>query len=289
MKRIDLDSLFEKAKEAAEAAYAPYSRFRMGAAVLAEDGTVYTGCNVENRTYGLSVCAEKVALLKAVSEGRRSLIALAVAAPDSPIPVGPCGSCRHMYSEFMSPDAIIRFGSSGQDRIDISLGILLPYDSFNPEIADLTIPSLCLPPHEPEKEKNNKHDVIHFHLQQAWKAERANDYLTAKKEYYNSAKAFKQARADAGIEEAEKKYFDFIRRDLIFKGINAENRFNLTTRELEVLSMLLSGRVPKQIAGTLKISYETARFHAKNLYRKLGVQSRAELFDKFYSSLTEQS
>ncbi len=290
MEKIDLDRLFDKAKKAAEAAYAPYSRFRVGAAVLAEDGTVYTGCNVENRTYGLSVCAEKVALLKAISEGRRSLLALAIAAIDSPIPVGPCGACRHIYSEFMSPDGIIRFAGSAQERMDISLGNLLPYDSFKPEVADLTIPSLYIPlPHQDRKGKHEKHDDIYYHLHQAWKAERDEDYGTAQREYHNSAKAFTKAKAEAEFEESDKQYLDIIGQGLGLRGIYIENHFNLTSREKEVLIMLLSGRVPKQIASKLNISYETTRFHIKNLYRKLDIQSRAELFDKFYSVLVKET
>ncbi|MDL2229887.1 cytidine deaminase [Treponema sp. OttesenSCG-928-L16] len=285
MEKIDLDGLFERAIEAGEAAYAPYSQFRIGSAVLADDGTIYTGCNVENRTYGLSVCAEKVALLKAISEGRRSLIAMAIAALDSPIPVGPCGACRHIYSEFMSPDAIIRFGTLGNDRMDIALGDLLPYDSFTPEVADLIIPSLDLPS---PQQSGEKYKSIYYHLRRAWKAERDEDHVTAQREYHNSAKAFKQARAADELDESEKQYLEFLEHGLVLRGINAENHFNLTSREQEVLIMLLSGRVPKQIAGKLNISYETSRFHIKNLYRKLGIQSRAELFDMYYSALTKR-
>ena len=130
-----LDNLFIRACKAAEKAYAPYSKFRMGAALLEKNGAVYTGCNVENRTYGLSVCAEKTALLKAISEGGRTFVAMAIAAIDSPIPVGPCGACRHILSEFMSPDAIIYFGGMGPERMDVSLGSLLPYDSFHSGVA----------------------------------------------------------------------------------------------------------------------------------------------------------
>ncbi|ULQ61204.1 helix-turn-helix transcriptional regulator [Brucepastera parasyntrophica] len=114
------------------------------------------------------------------------------------------------------------------------------------------------------------------------------DHVTAQKEYHNSAKAFKQASAEAEIEESEKQYLEFIEQRLGLRGINAENHVNLTPREQEVLVMLLSGRVPKQIAGKLNISYETTRFHIKNLYRKLNIQSRAELFDMYYSDLGKE-
>jgi cytidine deaminase len=128
---IDMDALFEEAQRAATFAYAPYSRFRVGAALLAEDGTVFSGCNVENRSYGLSICAERSALVQGVSRGRRSFIALAIAAPDSPEPVGPCGACRQVLSEFMAPEAAVRFGGSGPARVDTTIGVLYPYDSLH--------------------------------------------------------------------------------------------------------------------------------------------------------------
>jgi cytidine deaminase len=130
-KEIDMDGLFEQARKAAEAAYAPYSGFRVGAALLAEDGTVFSGCNVENRSFGLTICAERTALTKAVSEGRRVFRALAIVAPDSEVPVGPCGACRQVLSEFMAPEALVRFGGSGSGRVDTTIGTLIPYDSLH--------------------------------------------------------------------------------------------------------------------------------------------------------------
>jgi cytidine deaminase len=128
---IDMDELFEKARKAALAAYAPYSAFRVGAALLAEDGTVFSGCNVENRSFGLTICAERTAVTKAVSEGRRVFKALAIAAPDSEAPVGPCGACRQVLSEFMESAAPVRFGGSGAGRVDTTIGALIPYDSLH--------------------------------------------------------------------------------------------------------------------------------------------------------------
>ncbi|MDR2470606.1 MAG: cytidine deaminase [Treponema sp.] len=128
---IDMDELFRLAQGAAEAAYAPYSRFRVGAALLAADGAVYTGCNVENRSYGLTICAERSAVVKGVSEGRRNFTALAIATPDSPEPVGPCGACRQVLSEFMEAAAPVRFGGSGKRRVDATVGELYPYDSLH--------------------------------------------------------------------------------------------------------------------------------------------------------------
>jgi cytidine deaminase len=128
---MDNDELFQAAMQAAEAAYAPYSRFRVGAALVGESGTVYTGCNVENRSYGLTICAERTAVVKAISCGERRFTALAIATPDSPGPVGPCGACRQVLSEFMDSGAAVRFGGAGERRIDTTIGELYPYDSLH--------------------------------------------------------------------------------------------------------------------------------------------------------------
>jgi cytidine deaminase len=126
-----MESLFQTARGAAEAAYAPYSRFRVGAALLAEDATVYSGCNVENRSFGLTICAERNALCQGVAKGRRAFIALAVVTPDSKEPVGPCGACRQVLSEFMGSGAKVRFGNGGPAWVDTTMGALLPYDSLH--------------------------------------------------------------------------------------------------------------------------------------------------------------
>ena len=131
MKEINLDELFAEARKAADFAYAPYSKFRVGAALLAEDGTVFTGCNVENRSFGLTVCAERCAVFNAINSGRRSFISIAISTPDSEIPVGPCGACRQVLSEFMQPSSPVIFGGSGQDRVSTSLGVLYPHDSLH--------------------------------------------------------------------------------------------------------------------------------------------------------------
>ncbi|GAB6392876.1 MAG: cytidine deaminase [Treponematales bacterium] len=131
MKKIDLNMLLEEAEKTALKAYAPYSMFRVGAALLAEDGAVFTGCNVENRSFGMTICAERTALVKAVSEGRRKFIAIAIAAPDSPTPVGPCGACRQVLSEFMDAGAIVRFRGSKGAAVDAIIAALLPWDSLH--------------------------------------------------------------------------------------------------------------------------------------------------------------
>jgi cytidine deaminase len=133
---MNLDALFEEAQKAALLAYAPYSHFRVGAALLGADGRVYTGCNVENRSFGLTICAERNALAAAVGRGQRSFTALAIATPDSAVPVGPCGACRQVLSEFMGPAAPVFFGGSGPDRVSATLGALLPYDSLHDLAGD---------------------------------------------------------------------------------------------------------------------------------------------------------
>lgn len=92
-------ALARAARRARQFAYAPYSRFRVGAAVLDDRGRVYTGCNVECGSYGLSNCAERVAIHKAVSEGARRVVAVAVAGPDGR-ELAPCGACRQVMAEF---------------------------------------------------------------------------------------------------------------------------------------------------------------------------------------------
>ena len=131
MAQINLEELFSLARKAAEVAYAPYSKFRVGAALLADDGTVFTGCNVENRSFGLTICAERNAVFKAVSEGRRSFKALAISTPDSINPVGPCGACRQVLSEFMDPSSPVLFGGSGKENVKTTIGILYPFDSLH--------------------------------------------------------------------------------------------------------------------------------------------------------------
>jgi cytidine deaminase len=96
---FDRTTLLSAARDAMRAAHAPYSRFPVGAALLAEDGRVFTGCNVENAAYPLSMCAERVAIGKAVSEGATRFVAIAVTA-ERTRPVTPCGACRQVLAEF---------------------------------------------------------------------------------------------------------------------------------------------------------------------------------------------
>jgi cytidine deaminase len=95
--------LVARAAEAMQTAYAPYSGFRVGAALAAADGTVYTGGNVENASYGLTLCAERVAVARAVSDGQRRFSGLAIVASGRETPY-PCGACRQVLAEFCGPE-----------------------------------------------------------------------------------------------------------------------------------------------------------------------------------------
>jgi cytidine deaminase len=126
-----MDALFSEARKIAEMAYAPYSKFRVGAALLCEDDSVVTGVNVENRSFGLTVCAERNAIFTAVGKGYLRFKALAISTPDSVEPVGPCGACRQVISEFMPPDTPIRFAGSGESQVNTTAGEVLPFDSLH--------------------------------------------------------------------------------------------------------------------------------------------------------------
>ncbi|MCA9561926.1 MAG: cytidine deaminase [Myxococcales bacterium] len=105
-------------------AYAPYSRFNVGAALLTSDGETITGCNVECASYGSSMCAERNAIAKAVSMGKRDFVAVAVVT-DGPSPTPPCGACRQVLAEF-SPDMLVVF-SNGKGTVKSTIAELLPH------------------------------------------------------------------------------------------------------------------------------------------------------------------
>ncbi len=120
------DELIERAREAREFAYAPYSNFRVGAALVATDGRIFTGCNVENSTYGLAMCAERVAIFKAVSEGAQKISRMAiVAGHERPAP--PCGCCRQMVWEFAEGDMKIIIADLSGDRQEYNIEELIPH------------------------------------------------------------------------------------------------------------------------------------------------------------------
>ncbi|MDF2635171.1 MAG: cytidine deaminase [Pelosinus sp.] len=119
-----MKKLIEAAKAGREYAYTPYSNFKVGAAVLTKSGGIYAGCNIENASYGLSNCAERTAIFKAVSEGNLELVAIAIVA-DTKKPVAPCGACRQVMSEF-GISKVIMSNLQGEEHI-VTLEELLPY------------------------------------------------------------------------------------------------------------------------------------------------------------------
>jgi len=121
------DLLVQSARDAAANAYCPYSRYPVGAAVLTLDGQIYSGCNVENISYSLSMCAERTAIFKAVSNGCRTFVALAVVGGDKR-PASPCGACRQVLAELCPPTTpvfIARLKKGGGVKAT-TLGELLP-------------------------------------------------------------------------------------------------------------------------------------------------------------------
>lgn len=128
---MDMDDLMRRAFEAADRSYSPYSRFRVGAALLCEDGGVVTAANVENRSYGLAICAERSALVSAIAQGKRSFKALAIACPDAAYAVSPCGACRQFISEFVGAEFPIRFAGGSGAAVDSTMGELFPHDALH--------------------------------------------------------------------------------------------------------------------------------------------------------------
>ena len=123
--------LIEQAQSVSMHSYAPYSHFRIGAALLCADGSVITGTNVENRSFGLTICAERSAFVSAVSLGKSSFRAIAIFAKDSNTPVPPCGACRQVISEFVDPDFVVLFAANDGTFVMKTIRDLLPCDSLH--------------------------------------------------------------------------------------------------------------------------------------------------------------
>lgn len=124
MSPTEWSRLEQAAKAASARAYCPYSRFAVGCAVLTADGTIASGCNVENASYGLTSCAERNAIFRAVGDGATSVAALVVYTP-TPSPVTPCGACRQVIAEF-GRDTRVRAICDGSDALEYTIGELLP-------------------------------------------------------------------------------------------------------------------------------------------------------------------
>jgi cytidine deaminase len=127
---MDVETLMAKAREAAMRAYAPYSKFRVGAALSLSDGTIVTGVNVENRSFGLGNCAERSAIFTAVSQGRKDIVAVAIAGPDAKDPLSPCGACRQVISEFCPPKTPVYYDDAKGGWVETTIGNLLPMDAL---------------------------------------------------------------------------------------------------------------------------------------------------------------
>ena len=125
------DILIKKANDMLDYAYVPYSNFPVGASILSKTGEIYTGCNVENSSYGLSNCAERTAIFKAVSEGSQEFEKMVVTGGTDG-PISPCGACRQVISEFCSPDMPVILTNVKGNIKETTVGELLP-GAFTPE------------------------------------------------------------------------------------------------------------------------------------------------------------
>ncbi len=125
---VDREALIQTAREAAQRAYVPYSNFPVGAALLTDRGEIITGCNVENASYPLTMCAERTAIGAAISQGAGKVVAVAVSAPKAK-PCTPCGACRQVLYEF-NPDMEVILDSGDADHLILPLTELLPH-GFN--------------------------------------------------------------------------------------------------------------------------------------------------------------
>ncbi len=128
---INWQTLNEKAQQVCDNAYAPYSQFKVGAALISDDGRLFTGCNVENASYGLTICAERNCIASAVAHGVSKVKALVVFTPQEKLTT-PCGACRQVMAEFMAADAIVSLVNHLGDNKQWRVSDLLPA-AFTPD------------------------------------------------------------------------------------------------------------------------------------------------------------
>lgn len=119
------EELIQKAVRAKSTSYSPYSKFRVGAAVLTDDGEIFSGCNVENASYGLAICAERNAIFQMAFAGKRKIVAIAVASDETTF-ITPCGACRQVIAEFAGTDAEILMISKHKKIKSVTFGKLFP-------------------------------------------------------------------------------------------------------------------------------------------------------------------
>ncbi|WP_212972821.1 cytidine deaminase [Bacillus sp. J14TS2] len=132
---MNMEQLVTAASDARERAYVPYSTFAVGAAVLTKDGKLFTGCNIENASYGMTNCAERTAIFKAVSEGETEFTTLLVIA-DTARPVPPCGACRQVLAEFCPRDMPVILTNLQGDQQQTTVEELLPFAFTAEDIHD---------------------------------------------------------------------------------------------------------------------------------------------------------
>ncbi|MYL48506.1 cytidine deaminase [Halobacillus litoralis] len=132
---MESNQLINEAKKIREKAYVPYSKFPVGAALVTEDGTLYTGCNIENAAYPVTCCAERVAIFKAVSDGHDKFKELAVVA-DTKRPVPPCGSCRQVMSEFFQSNVKIHTTNLHGDTKTFTMEEILPFSFSSADLSE---------------------------------------------------------------------------------------------------------------------------------------------------------
>ncbi len=122
----DYKLLMDKAKEAAKMSYSPFSKFAVGASVLTKNGKIYTGCNIENSSFGMTICAERCAIFKAISEGEKEILAIAIYSPNED-DCYPCGACRQVMYEFQGENEITVITEEKENLNIKKLSDFLPY------------------------------------------------------------------------------------------------------------------------------------------------------------------